>query len=65
MAQPKQQRNLVGKRASQLSEAAREERRRYMNRYRRENPERVRQWTERYWEKRALARTEAEEAQED
>lgn len=44
---------------SNLSEAARIERARYMREYRRKNPEKTKELNQRYWEKRA-ARKEAD-----
>ena len=43
-----------------MSEEARAARREYQRKYRRENPERVREWAKTYWERKAAEAEKAE-----
>ncbi len=48
--------NTQPKRAeTSMSDAARKAQNEYTRRYRKEHPERVREWNRRYWQKKAMA----------
>ena len=53
------------KKQTALSPEARKTRAEYLKRYRKLNPDRQRQWSKNYWEKKALSAQSTEERQED